>query len=137
MDSDPIRAKYGIPSHVFWGGQRPQVFEKLENEFMLDCLDSIDYLLNSTSVNVIIYNGSFDLIVDTPGIKSAVSKLQWSGLDQWMQAPRKNYRINGVVEGNSKCNQGLCTYYFLNSGHSAPADNPDMGVEMLKEIIAA
>ena len=69
MNSDHIRQKYGIPAHVVWGSQRPTVFDKLENEFMLDCLDSIDYLLNSTSIEVIIYNGSFDLIVDTPGIK--------------------------------------------------------------------
>jgi len=52
-----------------------------------------------------------------------------------MEALRKNYRIDGVIEGNSKCFQGLCSYYLLNSGHSAPADNPSMGVAMLLETV--
>lgn len=134
MDSEEIRSKYGVPSQVRWGSQRSAVFDKLENEFMLDCLDSIDYLLNQTNVDVNIYNGSFDLIVDTPGVKLAVSKLKWEGLESWKLSPRVNFRINGVVEGNKKCHDRLCTYYFLNSGHSAPADNPYMGVEMLRDI---
>ncbi len=52
MDSEEIRSKYGVPSQVRWGSQRSAVFDKLENEFMLDCLDSIDYLLNQTNVDV-------------------------------------------------------------------------------------
>jgi serine carboxypeptidase 1 len=136
MKSEEIRNKYGIPDNVIWSSQRDTVFDKLEEEFMVDCLDSIDYLLNTSSIEVNVYEGSFDLIVDTPGIKWAISQLTWNGLDGWNLSGKINSRINGVIKGNSKCYENFCSYYLLNSGHSAPAQSPDFGLEMLRMIVS-
>eukprot|EP00061_Rhincodon_typus_P014024 g40786.t1 len=61
----PIRKKLKIiPDFVKWGGQSNEVFSNMEGDFMRPVIDIIDKLLLA-DVNVTVYNGQLDLIVDT------------------------------------------------------------------------
>ncbi|KAF7645059.1 hypothetical protein LDENG_00211050 [Lucifuga dentata] len=63
----PIRKKLGIvPQNVTWGGQAEEVFSNMAADFMKPVVDIVDQLLTG-GVNVTIYNGQLDLIVDTMG----------------------------------------------------------------------
>lgn len=91
----PVRQKLGvIPENVTWGGtafdtsnkiccsskantfasscvpvrpgQAEEVFSKMAGDFMKPVVDVVDQLL-SAGVNVTVYNGQLDLIVDTMG----------------------------------------------------------------------
>uniref|UniRef100_A0A3Q1GKQ5 Retinoid-inducible serine carboxypeptidase-like n=1 Tax=Acanthochromis polyacanthus TaxID=80966 RepID=A0A3Q1GKQ5_9TELE len=63
----PIRKKLRIiPQNVTWGGQAEEVFSNMAGDFMKPVVDVVDLLLNA-GVNVTVYNGQLDLIVDTMG----------------------------------------------------------------------
>lgn len=47
-------------------GQSKQVFENMAEDFMKPVIDIVDQLL-AANVNVTVYNGQLDLIVDTMG----------------------------------------------------------------------
>uniref|UniRef100_A0A803JNJ8 Carboxypeptidase n=1 Tax=Xenopus tropicalis TaxID=8364 RepID=A0A803JNJ8_XENTR len=61
----PIRKKLKIiPDFVTWGGQASDVFANMAADFMKPVIDIVDELLEA-NVNVTVYNGQLDLIVDT------------------------------------------------------------------------
>ena len=51
---------------VLCSGQSEEVFSNMAGDFMRPVVDIVDQLL-SAGVNVTIYNGQLDLIVDTMG----------------------------------------------------------------------
>ncbi|RXN01055.1 E3 ubiquitin/ISG15 ligase TRIM25 [Acipenser ruthenus] len=53
-----------IPDSVTWGGQSAEVFSSMSGDFMKPVIDIVDQLL-AAKVNVTVYNGQLDLIVDT------------------------------------------------------------------------
>ncbi|EMP40198.1 Retinoid-inducible serine carboxypeptidase [Chelonia mydas] len=63
----PIRKKLRIiPDYIRWGGQSEDVFLHMAEDFMKPVIDIVDALL-AANVNVTVYNGQLDLIVDTMG----------------------------------------------------------------------
>lgn len=63
----PIRKKLKIiPEDCLWGGQATNVFLNMEKDFMKPVISIVDELLEA-GVNVTVYNGQLDLIVDTIG----------------------------------------------------------------------
>lgn len=60
-----VRAALNI-SHS-WGSQSNAVFTALETDFMKPVTKNVEKLLNETNMNVAIYNGQYDLIVDPIG----------------------------------------------------------------------
>ncbi|PIO22778.1 hypothetical protein AB205_0100800, partial [Aquarana catesbeiana] len=63
----PIRAKLKIiPDSVTWGGQAMDVFSNMAGDFMKPVVSVVDDLL-CAGINVTVYNGQLDLIVDTVG----------------------------------------------------------------------
>lgn len=63
----PIRKKLKIiPEDCSWGGQATEVFLNMEKDFMKPVISVVEELLEA-GVNVTVYNGQLDLIVDTMG----------------------------------------------------------------------
>jgi hypothetical protein len=54
-----------IPHNVVWGGQSQLVFNALEEDFMKPVIQVVENLLNNTPVEVNVYSGQLDMIVDT------------------------------------------------------------------------
>ncbi|XP_067004537.1 retinoid-inducible serine carboxypeptidase [Anabrus simplex] len=130
----PVKEKLGIPSGVTWGGQSGAVFASLGEDFMKPVTDIVERLLNETSLDVVVFSGQLDLIVDTPGTVDWVQRLQWSGADGWRKGSRDPLTVNGVVEGYVKRNGHLTFYWINRAGHMVPTDNPNAGLEMLRQV---
>ncbi|XP_029401993.1 retinoid-inducible serine carboxypeptidase [Mus pahari] len=68
----PIKKKLKIiPEDITWGAQASYVFISMEGDFMKPAIDVVDKLL-AAGVNVTVYNGQLDLIVDTIGLYEGV-----------------------------------------------------------------
>jgi carboxypeptidase C (cathepsin A) len=44
-------------------------------------------------VNVLIYNGQNDMIINTPGVLTYLNTLQWKYSKQWKASPKKVWRV--------------------------------------------
>lgn len=136
----PIKKYLGdIPANVVWGGQSSEVFNKQAGDFMKDVVATVGQLL-SAGVNVTVYSGELDLIVDVLGTLQWINRLEWSGLNNFLNAPHVPlYPPSGEATQNTgafyQAFQNLHFYWILNAGHMVPSDAAEMAFTMLKRII--
>ncbi|KAM4635477.1 retinoid-inducible serine carboxypeptidase [Polymixia lowei] len=133
----PIRKKLGIiPQNVTWGGQAEQVFSSMAGDFMRPVVDIVDQLL-AAGVNVTIYNGQLDLIVDTMGQELWVKQLKWAGLPSFNNlrwTALDDPTSPGVTGAFYKTYKNFGFYWILKAGHMVPSDQGPMALQMLKMI---
>uniref|UniRef100_A0A3Q3IEC3 Carboxypeptidase n=1 Tax=Monopterus albus TaxID=43700 RepID=A0A3Q3IEC3_MONAL len=133
----PIRKKLGIiPQNVIWGGQAEDVFTNMAGDFMRPVVDIVDQLLTS-GVNVTVYNGQLDLIVDTMGQEQWVKRLKWEGLPGFNKlrwTALDDPTSPGVTGAFYKTYKNFAFYWILKAGHMIPSDQGPMALEMLKMI---
>ncbi|XP_035511236.1 retinoid-inducible serine carboxypeptidase [Morone saxatilis] len=134
----PIRKKLGIiPQNVTWGGQAEQVFSNMAGDFMRPVVDIVDQLLTA-GVNVTVYNGQLDLIVDTMGQELWVKQLKWDGLSGFNKlrwTALDDPTSPGVTGAFYKTYKNFSFYWILKAGHMIPSDQGPMALQMLKMII--
>ncbi|XP_028310554.1 retinoid-inducible serine carboxypeptidase [Gouania willdenowi] len=133
----PIRKKLGIiPHNVTWGGQAEQVFSSMAGDFMRPVVDVVDQLL-AAGVNVTVYNGQLDLIVDTIGQELWVKRLKWAGLPAFNKlrwTPLDDPTSPGLTGAFFKAYKNFSFYWILKAGHMIPSDQGPMALQMLKMI---
>lgn len=133
----PIRKKLGIiPQNVTWGGQAGEVFSNMAGDFMKPVVDIVDQLLDA-GVNVTVYNGQLDLIVDTMGQEQWVKQLKWAGLTNFNQlkwTALDDPATPGVTGAFYKNYKNFSFYWILKAGHMIPSDQGAMALQMLKMV---
>lgn len=133
----PIRQKLGvIPKNVTWGGQAEAVFASMAGDFMVPVVNIVDQLL-AAGVNVTVYNGQLDLIVDTMGQELWVKQLKWDGLKyfnsiKWtaLEDPQQPNQTGAFY----KTYKNFAFYWILKAGHMIPSDQGPMALRMLKMV---
>lgn len=133
----PIRKKLQIiPQDVSWGGQSSYVFTNMEEDFMKPVIIFVDALLEA-GINVTVYNGQLDLVVDTMGQEAWLRKLKWPGLSQFSQQRWKALYSDPKSSETSafvKSYKNLCFFWILGAGHMVPSDRGDMALKMMKLV---
>nr|XP_006125217.1 retinoid-inducible serine carboxypeptidase [Pelodiscus sinensis] len=133
----PIRKKLRIiPDSVKWGGQSEDVFLHMAGDFMKPVIDLVDALLDA-SINVTVYNGQLDLIVDTMGQEAWVRKLKWPKLKQFSQQRWKALYVSPESTETAafyKSYENLAFYWILKAGHMVIADQGDMALKMVRMV---
>ncbi|XP_040919043.1 retinoid-inducible serine carboxypeptidase [Toxotes jaculatrix] len=133
----PIRKKLGIiPQNVTWGGQAEEVFSYMAGDFMKPVVDIVNQLLTA-GVNVTVYNGQLDLIVDTMGQELWVKRLTWEGLPTFNKlkwTPLDDPISPGITGAFYKTYKNFAFYWILRAGHMIPSDQGPMALQMMKMI---
>ncbi|XP_077020984.1 retinoid-inducible serine carboxypeptidase [Tamandua tetradactyla] len=133
----PIRKKLKIiPEDQSWGGQSMSVFENMAGDFMKPVISIVDELLEA-GVNVTVYNGQLDLIVDTMGQEAWLRKLKWPELPKFTQLKWKAlYSEPKSLETSAfvKSHKNLAFYWILRAGHMVPSDQGDMALKMMRLV---
>ncbi|KAM4843414.1 retinoid-inducible serine carboxypeptidase [Thomomys bottae] len=133
----PIKKKLKIiPEDISWGAQSPKVFMNMEEDFMKPVVRIVDELLEA-GVNVTVYNGQLDLIVDTMGQEAWLRKLNWPELSKFSQLKWKAlYSSPKSLETSAfvKAYKNLAFYWILRAGHMVPSDQGDMALKMMRLV---
>uniref|UniRef100_G3QKF1 Carboxypeptidase n=1 Tax=Gorilla gorilla gorilla TaxID=9595 RepID=G3QKF1_GORGO len=133
----PIRKKLKIiPEDQSWGGQATNVFVNMAEDFMKPVISIVDELLEA-GINVTVYNGQLDLIVDTMGQEAWVRKLKWPELPKFSQLKWKAlYSDPKSLETSAfvKSYKNLAFYWILKAGHMVPSDQGDMALKMMRLV---
>ncbi|KAF4524584.1 hypothetical protein B566_EDAN008539 [Ephemera danica] len=77
----------------------------------------VEELLNTTTIDVVVYNGQLDLIVDTPGQIVWTEKLYWTDRAGWYAANRQSLTVNGFTEGYLKEYNHFRWFWIDRAGH--------------------
>ncbi|XP_037351330.1 retinoid-inducible serine carboxypeptidase [Talpa occidentalis] len=133
----PIRKKLKIiPEDCSWGAQAPNVFINMQGDFMKAVISIVDELLEA-GVNVTVYNGQLDLIVDTMGQEAWVRKLKWAELSKFNQLKWKALYSDPESSETSafvKSHKNLAFYWILRAGHMVPSDQGEMALKMMRLV---
>uniref|UniRef100_A0A669PW60 Carboxypeptidase n=1 Tax=Phasianus colchicus TaxID=9054 RepID=A0A669PW60_PHACC len=133
----PIRKKLKvIPDCVKWGGQSTKVFENMAEDFMRPVIDIVDQLL-AANVNVAVYNGQLDLIVDTMGQEAWIRKLKWPGLKEFSQQRWKALYVSPESTDTAafhKAYENFAFFWILKAGHMVPSDQGEMALKMVRMV---
>uniref|UniRef100_A0AC11EN79 Serine carboxypeptidase 1 n=1 Tax=Ovis aries TaxID=9940 RepID=A0AC11EN79_SHEEP len=133
----PIRKKLRIiPDVCTWGGQASFVFLNMEGDFMKPVVSIVDELLEA-GVNVTVYNGQLDLIVDTMGQESWMRELKWKELPKFNQLKWKPLHSDPKSSETSafvKSYKNLAFYWILRAGHMVPSDQPETALKMMRLV---
>ncbi|XP_016285820.1 retinoid-inducible serine carboxypeptidase [Monodelphis domestica] len=133
----PIRKKLKIiPDFVTWGDQSHLVFMNMQKDFMKPVINIVDDMLTA-GINVTIYNGQLDLIVDTIGQEAWLRKLKWPELARFNEEKRKPLYVNpGSYETAAfyKSYKNLAFYWILKAGHMVPSDQGEMALKMMRMV---
>ncbi|XP_011809119.1 PREDICTED: retinoid-inducible serine carboxypeptidase [Colobus angolensis palliatus] len=117
-------------------GQATNVFVNMEEDFMKPAISIVDKLLEA-GINVTVYNGQLDLIVDTMGQEAWLRKLKWPELPKFSQLKWKAlYSDPKSLETSAfvKSYKNLAFYWILKAGHMVPSDQGDMALKMMRLV---
>ncbi len=97
----------------------------------------VDDLLMKSDIDIIIYQGTNDIICCTPGVLRWMSRLTWPQKQYWDAAERRTLTVPGTnkVEMFVKSHQKLKMYWLPGAGHVVPADVPGAAFRMLNRIL--
>lgn len=133
----PIKKKLKIiPEDISWGAQSSYVFISMEGDFMKPAIDIVDKLL-AAGVNVTVYNGQLDLIVDTMGQEFWLQKLKWPQLSRFNQLKWKALHTDPESSETAafvKTYENLAFYWILKAGHMVPSDQGEMALKMMRMV---
>ncbi|KAF4524313.1 hypothetical protein B566_EDAN005370 [Ephemera danica] len=117
-----------------FGKQSKKVFSALRSDFLKPVTDLVEELLNTTNIDVVVYNGHLDLIVSTVGQMKWVDRLKWPGKKEYVAAKRNPVVIDDHLEGYLKKHEHFSFWWINRAGHMVPKDNPEMGVKLVREV---
>ncbi|XP_034667673.1 retinoid-inducible serine carboxypeptidase-like [Drosophila subobscura] len=130
----PVRVALNLSESLHFESFSNVVFESVSNDFMKSALNTVEQLLDGTSLKVNIISGQLDLICSTLSTVHWIKKLKWSGRNTYLSAPREAIIVRDKIEGFQKTGGNLTMFWVKNAGHSVPLDNPRAMSEILKTV---
>ncbi|BFF94193.1 retinoid-inducible serine carboxypeptidase-like [Drosophila madeirensis] len=130
----PVRVALNLSESLQFESFSNVVFESLSYDFMKSALNTVEQLLDGTSLKVNIISGQLDLICSTLSTVHWIKKLKWSGRNAYLSAPREAIIVRDKIEGFQKTGGNLTMFWVKNAGHSVPLDNPRAMSEILKTV---
>lgn len=109
---------------------------KVEQYLKADIMNSVAPQLEELLVDyrVLIYNGQLDIIVAYPMTVNYLKELKFPGSEEYRQAPRKIWKVDGEIAGYVKQAGNLVEVLVRNAGHMVPKDQPKWALDMLMRL---
>lgn len=129
-------ARYNIdPSRIgTYTDENEDVYNGLSSDFMQSVADRVAFVADA-GLPVLLYNGQYDVIVNTATALNWIGQLEWSGQLGFYNAPLQTWKFNnGSTVGLAK-NYKNFTFAIVNkAGHMAPQDQLEPSIEMLRRF---
>ena len=102
-----------------------------------DVMKSVKYMVEFLVKNskVMLYQGFCDLRDGVVSTEAWVRKMKWEGMDKFMEAERKVWRVNGELAGYVQKWASLSHVVVLAAGHFVPTDQPLNSQAMVEDWV--
>ncbi|MED6207311.1 hypothetical protein PIB30_034633 [Stylosanthes scabra] len=125
------------------GVNESQVFETssievrtaLEGDIMKSVKFRVEELLRINTIRVLLYQGQYDLLAGPVQTEAWVKTLKWEGIQDYLNAERKIWKVNGELAGYVQQWKSLTNVVVLGAGHLMPADQPVNAQAMMQDWI--
>jgi carboxypeptidase C (cathepsin A) len=127
------RNELGIPQDVYYVPGSDEIYDSFQGDIMRSYTGDVINLLKK--INVLIYNGQDDFVVNTPGVLNYLNSLNWEGIPQWKRTTKQIWTIHGQNVGWAKVSGRLWFVLVNHAGHMVPTDQPESAFNMLGHFI--
>lgn len=102
-----------------------------------DVMKSVKYMVEHLVENsrVLLYQGHSDLRDGVVSVEAWVKTMRWGGIDEFLSAERKVWRVNGALAGYVQRSGSLSQAVVLGAGHLVPTDQPLSAQVMIEDWV--
>ena len=105
---------------------------------MVDTRSEMEVLVNN--YKVLIFNGEYDLIVNTASVNAEISSLAWDGEEEYKQSNLSAWYGNSTtgeeeLRGFFSKTRDFCRVIVHRAGHQVPRDNPTATLDMMMQFV--
>ena len=129
-----VREQMHTNNHRAYHDCDSETYQKLQRDMPKSVRQYVVDLLNA-NFKVLLYNGQFDLIINTPASERWIWDMPWNGQQQYQQAGRSIWKVNGQVAGYARGYGPLTQLVVHGAGHLAPMDQPITTRDMVDRFI--
>ncbi|XP_065202873.1 venom serine carboxypeptidase-like [Planococcus citri] len=110
-----------------------EVFLRLEDDITQSMKSRIEELLEIYPI--MFFNGQLDIIVAHYLTSNFINQLHWSGADEYAEAKRNMWYVNGHLAGYYKTFGNLKVALIRNAGHMVPVKHPLFLLDLLGKFV--
>lgn len=129
IQRDDVRAAIHVGNSTFHGEENSEVEKHLIQDVMQSVAPWISELLSY--YRGLIYNGQLDIIVAYPVTVNYLQNLNFSGADEYKNAQRHQWWVDGDIAGYVKQAGNLTEVLVRNAGHMVPQDQPQWAFDLI------
>ncbi|XP_028758996.1 serine carboxypeptidase-like 50 [Neltuma alba] len=120
LKSSDVKKALGVRESLVFEGCSDTVKAALQKDVMKSVEYMVEYLVTKT--RVLLYQGQHDLRDGPVQVEAWVKTLKWEGIEKYLNADRKIWKVNGHLAGYVQKWQSLTNVLVLGAGHYLPAD---------------
>jgi len=135
LNQASVQTQLGV--NITWAPCDDTVYEAMETtDFEYSYVDDVVALL-AEGIDVIFYNGNYDLICNFYGTSALLEAMSWPGQQGFMKAANGTWTgPAGQPAGNFRSYQGLTYVVVYNAGHMVPHDQGENALDLLSHLIS-
>jgi len=112
-----------------------ETYAKLQNDMPQSVRQYVIDLLNN-GFPMMLYNGQFDMIINTPAAERWIYDMPWDGQSKYQSAKRNIWKnAHGDVVGYTRTSGPLTQVVVNKAGHLSPMDQPENTLDMVTKFI--
>ncbi|CAD8044807.1 unnamed protein product [Paramecium primaurelia] len=134
------RKQFGAPNDLIYQPCNAEVEKNFEVDISISQKPNIEYLLNQ-GFKVMIYQGSRDIICNTPSINYVINQLDWKDIYQWKKQPKQSFKAKREdfdIEETAGTIKKYKNFYYAtiyNAGHMAPNNLPIASLKIVTHFL--
>ncbi|KAI0807995.1 serine carboxypeptidase [Fomes fomentarius] len=140
LNRPDIQATLGVdPSRVNYSLSDDSLNERFARNSDFFNFRAEDYLaaLLERGVRVLIYAGTNDFAGSWLANERVTLALEWTSVDEYKNAPKRDWHVDGQVAGWTRSGGGLTFATIDSAGHLAPYDQPERSLAMANRWLAS
>jgi vitellogenic carboxypeptidase-like protein len=141
LNTDPIKGALNVPFELPYD-KDPEVYAHLAEDVMKSAKKYVEYILQSGTVGVLLYQGQFDFRDGILSSNEWIETLEWMGREAYLNASRKIWKLDGHVVGYERevtgvnaVNGFLKRVEVLHAGHLSPMDAGSATRDMITNFV--
>ncbi|KAK6931036.1 Peptidase S10, serine carboxypeptidase [Dillenia turbinata] len=133
LEKKEVKEALKVNTSIVWEECSDVVGEALHEDVMKSVKYMVEFLVEKTKV--LLYQGQCDLRDGVVSVEAWVKTMKWDLLEDFMNAKRKVWRVNGELAGYVQKFGNLSQVVVLGAGHLVPADQAVNSQVMIEDWV--
>ncbi|MED6175296.1 hypothetical protein PIB30_077072 [Stylosanthes scabra] len=130
-----VKKALGVNQSFVFEPKSSEVRTALQADIMKSVKFRVEELLRINTTRVLLYQGQYDLLAGPVQTDAWVKTMKWEGLEDFQNAERKIWKVNGELAGYVQQWESLTSVVVLGAGHAVPLGQPVNAQAMIQDWV--